>query len=537
MKGRYEIKYSSNSQPTPSIPDRLFFPSQPGYDTLMPFSPESIAKNVDRLCATLLTYDPAADTELIRRAFRFANEAHEGQMRASGEPYIIHPLQTAVTLAEMHMPAPILVAGLLHDVPEDTTRTLEEISEAFGEDVSSMVAGITKLSKIKYRGMERYVENLCKMFLAMAADVRVVFIKFADRLHNLQTLDSIPPKKQYRIALESLEIYAPIANRLGMGEMKGRLEDAAFKYVLPKEYLWVEELAKTARTNKEEYVAHVIVEMRELMNENAIPFRDVHGRAKHLYSLYKKLLKNDRNIARVYDIIALRVIVPTVADCYSALGAIHSKWTPLKGRIKDYIAQPKPNGYRSLHTTVFCDEGEVVEFQIRTQAMHAENEFGIAAHWAYDEDGKRSEPRSNRAPSWVMDLAALQQELGDKKDKLHTLEEMKIDAFQNRIFVFTPQGDVIDLPEGSTCVDFAYAVHTEVGDTCVSAKVNEEVATLDRVLKNGDVIDIGTDKGRKGPNPDWIKFVKTRHAKAKIRQMARSRIGSWIKGILPGTTR
>lgn len=498
---------------------------------------EQLERDLARLCDLVLENDRGADIELVKRGFEFARAAHDGQMRSSGEPYITHPLQTAITLAEMHMPVPIIIAGLLHDVPEDTARTLEDISAEFGPDVESMVSGITKLSKIKYRGMERYIENLCKMFLAMAADVRVVFIKFADRLHNLQTLDAIPPKKQYRIALVSLEIYAPIANRLGMGEMKGRLEDAAFKYVLPKEYVWVSELAQTARNNKQEYVDHVIEETKNVLKDGHIPYRDVHGRAKHLYSLYKKLIKNDRNITRVYDIIALRVIVPTVADCYSALGAIHGKWTPLKGRIKDYIAQPKPNGYRSLHTTVFCEKGEIVEFQIRTRAMHTENEYGIAAHWAYDENGKRSEPRSNSAPHWVADLAALQQELGDKKDRLHTLDEMKIDAFQNRIFVFTPKGDVIDLPEGSTCVDFAYAIHSQIGDTCSSAKINEEVASLDRVLKNGDMVEIGTDKNRKGPNPDWMKFVKTRHAKAKIRQMAKSRLGTWIKGILPGPTR
>lgn len=502
----------------------------------MPNTKPRFVQTIDELCTLIQENDRTADTDLVRRAFAFAEEAHKGQMRASGEPYIMHPLQTAGTLAEMHMPVPILVAGLLHDVPEDTSRTIEDISAEFGEEIGSMVEGITKLSKIKYRGMERYIENLCKMFLAMAADVRVVFIKFADRLHNLQTLDAIPQKKQLRIALESLEIYAPIANRLGMGEMKGKLEDAAFKYVYPKEYEWTQQIAQTARNNKQEYVDHVIEQTKLTLQENHITFHDVHGRAKHLYSLYKKLIKNERNMARVYDIIALRVIVPTVADCYSVLGIIHGKWTPLKGRIKDYIAQPKPNGYRSLHTTVFCEQGEIVEFQIRTRAMHAENEYGIAAHWAYDENGKRSEPNTNQAPNWVSDLAALQQELGDKKDKLHTLEEMKIDAFQNRIFVFTPKGDVIDLPEGSSCIDFAYAIHTQIGDTCTGAKVNEEVAAVDQTLKNGDMIEIMTDKNRKGPNPDWMKHVRTRHAKARIRQMAKSRIGTWIKGILPGST-
>lgn len=503
--------------------------------------PEKPIENptIDLLCEKIRGYDGQADITGVRKAYTFAEEAHRGQKRATGEPYIIHPLCTAITLAEMKLPTPIIISGLLHDVPEDTPRTLDEIEMEFGADVRSMVDGITKLGKIKYRGMERYIENLCKMFLAMAADVRVVFIKFADRLHNLQTLDAIPPKKQERIALESLEIYAPIANRLGMGEMKGRLEDAAFRYVYPKEYAWVSELARTTRKDKEAYIDKVIQETKKELEEAKVRLVDVHGRAKHLYSLYRKLLKNDRSIARVYDILALRIIVNNIPDCYAALGVIHGRWAPLKGRIKDYIAQPKPNGYRSLHTTVFCEDGEIVEFQIRTQSMHLENEYGIAAHWAYDEEGKinpNSQPGQGgaMAPDWVKNLATLQQEFHDKKqDNLNKLEEVKIDIFRNRIFIFTPKGDVIDLPEDSTCVDFAYAIHTDIGDTCVGAKVNEEVAPLDRVLRNGDMVEVIRDKSRKGPNPDWITFVKTRHAKAKIRQQARSKIGSWIKGILP----
>lgn len=498
--------------------------------------PLSSPQTIDRLCEAVHAYDPQADTQLIRRAYQFADEAHAGQKRATGEPYIIHPLATAYTLAEMRLPVSIIAAGLLHDVPEDTKRTLDEIKAAFGDDIASMVSGITKLGKIKYRGMERYIENLRKMFLAMAADVRVVFIKFADRLHNLSTLDAIPPKKQYRIALESLEIYAPIANRLGMGEIKGRLEDGAFKYVFPKEYAWVKELAKTTREGKQEYLDRVMQLAKDHLREAGLKPVEVHGRAKHLYSLYRKLLKNERSIARIYDIIAVRVIVDSIADCYATLGVIHGKWTPLKGRIKDYIAQPKPNGYRSLHTTVFCEDGEIVEFQIRTPDMHAESEFGIAAHWSYDEEKKKYiTSRPAAIPVWVKELADIQQELEDKKQFMQSLEDLKIDVFRDRIFVFTPKGDVIDLPEESTCVDFAYAIHTEIGNTCTAAKINEEVAPLDRILKNGDIVDIIVDKSRKGPNPDWMKFVKTHHAKSKIRQYAKSTIASWIKGILPGT--
>lgn len=504
----------------------------------MQSSATQLPQTIDTLCSVVLSYDGDANTDLIRKAFQFADDAHRGQKRATGESYIIHPLATAFTLAEMRLPVPIIVAGLLHDIPEDTAKSLDDIKTEFGEDVSSMVAGITKLGKIKYRGMERYIENLRKMFLAMAADVRVVFIKFADRLHNLETLSAIPPKKQYRIALESLEIYAPIANRLGMGEIKGRLEDAAFQYIYPKEYQWVKDLAKATREGKQEYLDRVFKETYELLREAGLKNAEVQGRSKHLYSLYRKLLKNERNIARIYDIIALRVIVDNLADCYATLGLIHSKWTPLKGRIKDYIAQPKPNGYRSLHTTVFCEDGEIVEFQIRTREMHAEDEFGIAAHWSYDENAEHkkaaSQDGSNPPPKWVYELADIQHELTDKKQYLQSLEDIKIDVFRDRIFVFTPKGDVIDLPEDSTCVDFAYAIHTEIGNACTGAKVNEDVAPLERVLRNGDMVEIMVDKSRKGPNPDWIKFVKTRHAKSKVRQASKSKIASWIKGILPG---
>lgn len=498
-----------------------------------------IPQTIDALIALVLSYDHKALPEQIREAYEFSRVAHEGQKRATGEPYITHPLATAFTLAEMQLPAPIIIAGLLHDVPEDTDRTLADIQQHFGEDVASMVSGITKLGKIKYRGMERYVENLRRMFLAMAADVRVVFIKFADRLHNLETLSAIPPKKQYRIALESLEIFAPIANRLGMGDMKGRIEDASFQYVYPKEYAWVKALSKSGREGKEEYLERVINLTQSNLAGSGIEDVQIQGRAKHLYSLYRKLLKNERNIARIYDLIALRVIVDSVADCYAALGIIHSRWTPLKGRIKDYIAQPKPNGYRSLHTTVFCEDGEIVEFQIRTKDMHAVNEFGIAAHWSYDEAGKilmkqPAKVSAGRTPEWVKELADINKELQDQKAYLKSLEDLKIDVFKDRIFVFTPQGDVIDLPEESTVVDFAYAIHTEIGNTCTAAKVNEDNAPLDKKLKNGDMVEIMVDKARKGPNPDWVKFVRTRHAKTKIKQYAKSRLTSWIGGFIPG---
>lgn len=483
----------------------------------------------ERLRTEMLPLYTEADLALVKRAYEFAADAHKLQKRASGEPYIIHPLATATTLAEMRLPIPIIVAGILHDVPEDTDKTLEDVEAAFGPEVMKLVAGITKLGKIKYRGMERYVENLRKMFLAMAEDVRVVVIKFADRLHNLETLDAIPPKKQYRVALESLEIFAPIASRLGMGEMKGRLEDAAFKYVYPKEYEWTRKIVEASAVERQTYLENVMRLTSESLTESGVKNVEVHGRAKHIYSTYKKLLKNERNIARIYDLMAIRVIVPSVGDCYAALGIIHGRWTPLKGRIKDYMAQPKPNGYQSLHTTVFCEGGEIVEFQIRTSEMNREAEYGIAAHWSYKTDPTKPTPGSNI--DWVGQLADIQQELADKKTYLSSLEELKIDVFKDRIFVFTPKGDVIDLPEESTPVDFAYAIHTDIGNTCTSAKVNDEVTSLDRTLKSGDIIEIITDKNRKGPNPDWLKFVRTHHAKSKIRQYARAGLSAWIRGV------
>lgn len=480
--------------------------------------------------------DPNAETEQIRKAFAFAEEAHRGQVRANGEPYVNHCLYAAMNLAEMKLSPSMIIAGMLHDVPEDTERTLEDIGREFGADVANMVGGITKLGRLKYRGIERYVENLRKMFLAMAQDIRVVIIKFADRLHNLETLDALPQKKAYRIALESLQIYAPIANRLGMGEMKGRLEDASFKYVYPKEWAWTESLAKSTREGKREYLDRVIGKTRTILKESGIPCIEVHGRGKHVYSLYRKLLKNDRDITRIYDLIAIRVLTPTLADCYAALGVIHGVWTPLKGRIKDYIAQPKPNGYSSLHTTVFCEDGEIVEFQIRTPELHDMAEYGIAAHWQYDETkgvktvGVRNAPQTD----WIRQLSELNREMSNTNQYMSTLEEMKIDLFRDRIFVFTPKGDVIELPEDSTPVDFAYAIHTEVGNKCTACTINEKMESLDTPLRSGDVVEIVVDKSRKGPNPDWAKFVKTRYARSKIRQYAQASIKTWIKGFIPG---
>lgn len=488
--------------------------------------------NCDKLLARVKANNPKADLDLVRLAFEYAEEAHRGQTRRSGVPYIQHSLRTAEILAELKLPWPIVVAGLLHDVPEDTDRTLKDLEKEFGADIASMVAGITKLGTIKYRGIDRYVENLRKMFVAMASDIRVILIKFADRMHNLETLDALPTKKRLRIALESLEIFAPIANRLGMNEIKSKIEDLAFRHAMPEEYEWVSKLAQEAVQVKAGYTKRVSHQLSKYLKEANVPFVSIEGRVKHLYSLYRKLLRHERDIVQIYDLIALRIIVPQVADCYAALGIIHQHWKPMKGRIKDYIAVPKPNGYQSLHTTVFCEDGEIVEFQIRTEQMHEEAERGIAAHWQYDEDGKQALDSIHRQLAWVKDLA--ERPLSMKAGaEFGSSEDARIDVFQNRIFVFTPQGDVIDLPEGATPVDFAYNIHTQVGHSCVGARVNDEIVSLDTRLSSGDMCEIITDKNRKSPNPDWLNFIKTGVARNHIKTAAKSRLTAWLKDTAP----
>ncbi len=480
----------------------------------------------NKLLETIKKNNPEADLDMVKLAYDFAERAHSGQKRLSGEDYIEHSLATAQTLAEMRLNPVIIIAGLLHDVPEDTDYTLDDIKENFGDEVASLVEGITKLGKIKYRGIERYIENLRKMFIAMAKDLRVILIKFADRLHNLKTLGSLPPSKQLRIARESLEIYAPIANRLGIGELKGKIEDYAFKYIYPKEYKWADNLLKNKFPKKEKYIKKVQKTVSKEIEKEKIKVLSTHGRTKHLYSLYKKLLKQDGDINKIYDLIALRIIVPTISDCYAVLGIIHKKWRPLKGRIKDYIAQPKPNGYQSLHTTVFCDEGEIVEFQIRTARMHEEAEHGIAAHWHYDE--KRG-VNIERDLKWVKELTKWQKEIQENQKYL---ENLKIDVFQNRIFALTPKGEVIDLPEGSTPVDFAYHVHTDIGNKCSGARINDHIASLDTKINSGDVVEIIIDKNRKAPSADWLRFVKTNLAKQKIRNEIKHKAKNNIKKII-----
>lgn len=453
------------------------------------------------------------DSELVIRAFKFAQKAHGDQKRLGGGPYIEHPLWVASFLADLCLDEKTIAAALLHDVLEDTEVTKEEMEKEFGKEITAIVWGVSKLRGMKEYGQARDIENLRKMFLAMAADVRVVLIRLADRLHNLQTLNIFSPEKRKRIAKQTIEIYAPLAERLGIGEMKGELEDLSFAYLYPKDFRWVKALAKTKIDNQEKYIKKVIKFLNNKLAEEKIN-AEIHGRAKHLWSLYKKLLKNNKDISKIYDLVAVRIIVSSVEDCYKVLGIIHQMWKPLPGKIKDYIAMPKPNGYKSLHTTVFCLDGKIIEIQIKTQKMHEEAEWGVAAHWHYAESGKKSKIVPEEKLSWVKQLVDWQTEL---KTREEFTESLKIDIFEKRIFVFTPKGDVFDLPEGATPIDFAYHIHSEVGDKCSGAIVNGKIIPLDSELQNGDVVDVNTSKKSVGPKRDWLNFVKTNVAKNHIR--------------------
>lgn len=453
------------------------------------------------------------EEELINKAYGFAEKAHDGQKRFSGEPYFIHVFETAKILAGLGMDAQSIAAGLLHDTLEDTKATEEEIKKEFGDDILFLIKGVTKLGTLKYRGHERHVESLRKFFVAMANDLRVVIIKFADRLHNLRTLQYIPEEKQHRIAIESIDVYAPLANRLGMGKLKGEIEDAAFPFAYPEEYKKIEEQIKEQKDHYDKYLKEVSHELKKSLHKNNINFVEIDHRIKHKYSLYRKLLKHDMDIEKVYDIVALRVVVETVEDCYRVLGLIHSIWNPLPGKIKDYIAVPKPNGYRSIHTTIFTGLGGIAEIQIRTQEMHAEAAYGIAAHFAYKEQGNKKVKDDKNKFKWVEELKELKYSPDDPKK---FLEHLKTDFFNDRIFIFTPQGDVIDLPEDSTPLDFAYSVHSDIGDHTSASRVNGKMLPIYHKLKNGDIVEIMTKKDAR-PSSKWLEFVKTTVAKKHIK--------------------
>ena len=469
---------------------------------------------------------PKADTTMIQLAFEFAQKAHADQKRKNGEPYIQHSLHTAFVLTQIKADLETVVAGLLHDIPEDTEYTLADIEKNFGEEVADLVEGITKLSKIKYRGIERYSESLRKMFLAMAKDLRVILIKFADRLHNLRTLESLPLEKRLRIAKETLEIYAPIAGLLGVFRLKWQLEDICFKHLYPEEYKKLEYKYKVEKKYEHnQYIQKTKNILGAKLKEAKIPFQ-ITSRFKHLYGIYLKMQKKDRKFAEIYDVFAMRVVVPSIADCYKTLGIIHSLWRPNPSRFKDYIAVPKPNGYRALHTTVYGLESKSCEFQIRTKEMDEQAKFGIAAHWYYKAKGSVS----INQPGWVKEVLKIQK---DTEDTLDFIKQIKFDVFHDRIFVFTPKGDVFDLPKGSTPIDFAYYVHSDIGNQAVGAMVNDKIATLDQGLKNGDLVEIIREKKRKGPSRDWLKIVKTATARNKIKQNLRNSMLDNIKKFIP----
>ena len=456
----------------------------------------------------------------IKRAYDLAFRLHQGQKRKNGEPYFNHVLAAAETIAEWGLDEASIAAGLLHDVVEDTAYTSEQIKNEFGEEIAFLVEGVTKLGKIKYSGIERQVENLRKMMLALSQDLRVIIIKLADRLHNMRTLNALPPQKQKRIALETSEIYAPLAYRLGMQWISGELEDLAFPYIYPKEYRWLIDNVKEKYDERAAYVEKVKPILNKTLTDAGIEVLKLDYRAKRYSSLYKKLLREDMNIEKIYDLIALRIVVKSVEDCYAALGIIHNNWPPLPNKIKDYIALPKPNGYRSLHTTVFFIDNKITEIQIRTEEMHKESETGIAAHWAYEMSKSTKNYLDNKASfankkelQWVNQLKNWQNEFSNPEE---FLESLKIDFFKDRIFVITPKGEVMDLPTGSTPVDFAYQIHTDIGNSCSGAKVNGKIVPLDYQLRSGDILEIFTQKNKK-PSESWLEFVKSTNAKNHIR--------------------
>ncbi len=481
-----------------------------------------------------ITYLSSSEQKEVLRAFEFAKKAHIGQTRRTGEPFINHGLQTAIFIADLKLDSPTIVAAILHDCVEDTNCSLFEIQKNFGKTVANLVSGVTKLGRIRLvkkwfflkkeiesgEDFDRQTETLRKMFMAMARDIRVVIIKLADRLHNMKTLEGVEQNKRLRIAKETLEIYAPLAYRLGMGELKGQLEDLAFPYVYPEEYKNLKRQFTEAFQQRKNYLEKVKKVIQKYLEDEKITAQ-IHGRAKHLYSLYRKLQRYDNDISRIYDLVALRIIVNDVADCYKTLGIIHKHFKPLVGRIKDYIAMPKPNGYQSLHTTVFCLDGKIAEFQIRTHQMHEQAENGIAAAWHYSETKGTLDyilKRIKRVPQeelrWVQELAKWQKNLS--KEQLN--KALEVDFFSDRIFVYTPQGEVKDLPVGSTPIDFAYAVHSEIGDATTGAKINGKMSSLSSALRNGDIVEIIKSKKSKGPKRDWLEFAKTSLARSHIRR-------------------
>ena len=474
------------------------------------------------LIARVKKYHPSDDISLIEKAYQIADDAHKDQVRKSGEPYIIHPLCVAIILAELEMDKETIVAGLLHDVVEDTIMTTEEITEQFGDDVSLLVDGVTKLGQLQYEGdkLEVQAENLRKMFLAMAKDIRVIIIKLADRLHNMRTLKHMRPEKQQEKARETMDIYAPIAQRLGIMKLKVELDDLSLKYLQPDVYYDLVDKIAVRKTKREQYVQEIVDEVSAHITNAGIEAK-IDGRVKHFFSIYKKMKNQNKTIDQIYDLFAVRIIVDTVKDCYAALGVIHEIYKPIPGRFKDYIAMPKENMYQSLHTTLIGHSGQPFEIQIRTYEMHKTAEYGIAAHWKYKEAADGKKVKSNESEeeklSWLKQILEWQRDMSDNREFMNLLKS-DLDLFSDSVYCFTPTGDVKPLPVGSTPIDFAYSVHSAVGNHMVGARVNGKLVAIDYEISNGDRVEILTSQNSSGPSRDWLKLVKSTQAKNKINQ-------------------
>ena len=481
---------------------------------------EEPVKLYDSLIQSVLKYHPSTDISMIEKAYRIADEAHKNQVRKSGEAYIIHPLCVAIILAELELDKETIVAGLLHDVVEDTVMTEEEIAQEFGDEVALLVDGVTKLGQLSYDAdkVEVQAENLRKMFLAMAKDIRVILIKLADRLHNMRTLKYMRAEKQKEKARETMDIYAPIAQRLGISKIKIELDDLSLKYLESDAYYDLVEKIALRKSLRDEYVQGLVEEVKSHIEKAGIK-AEISGRAKHFFSIYKKMVNQDKTLDQIYDLFAIRIIVDSVKDCYAALGVIHEMYKPIPGRFKDYIAMPKPNMYQSLHTTLIGPTGQPFEIQIRTSEMHRTAEYGIAAHWKYKEGntGMSVANQEEEKLSWLRQILEWQRDMSDNKEFMSLLKS-DLDLFSDTVFCFTPSGDVKNLPNGSTPIDFAYSIHSAVGNKMVGAKVNGKLVTIDYKIKNGDRVEVITSQNSKGPSRDWLNIVKSTQAKNKINQ-------------------